>query len=104
MVLKILNSFLSDLARPINLLWFWNFGFILGIAMVFQVIRGLLLSLYYRDMINYAFYSVVYLSIEVEIGFIFRFVHSGGARLLFILIYIHLGRRLWYSSYRIKYV
>jgi len=95
---------LSDLASPLNLLWFWNFGFILGIAMVFQVVSGLMLSLYYRDLVNYAFYSVVYLRIEVEMGFMFRFVHSGGASLLFILIYIHLGRRLWYKSYKIEYV
>jgi len=104
LVFKILNSFLSDLARPLNLLWFWNFGFILGIAIVFQVLSGLLLSLYYSDLVSYAFYSVVYLSIEVESGYMFRFIHSGGASLLFILVYIHLGRALWYKSYNMVYV
>lgn len=95
------NSFLVDLARPRNLLWFWNFGFILGISIVIQVLRGFLLSLYYNDSVAYAFYSVNYLILEVENGYEFRFIHSSGARLLFFLIFIHIGRGIWYKSYYI---
>lgn len=62
--------------------------------MVLQVIRGLLLSLYYRDFIVFAFYSVLYLILEVEGGRFFRFFHSTGARLIFFLVYIHIGRSL----------
>jgi len=51
--------------------------------------------------VNYAFYSVVYLMLEVENGYEIRFIHSRGARLLFFLIFIHIGRRLWYKSYYI---
>jgi len=98
-VVKILNYFLFDLARPVNLLWFWNFGFMLGIAMVIQVVRGFLLSLYYNDSVNYAFYSVRYLILEVENGYQIRFIHSTGARVLFFLIFVHIGRGLWYKSY-----
>jgi len=97
-LVKILNSFLSDLASPVNLLWFWNFGFILGMAIVVQVISGIILALYYSDSVSYAFYSVVYLEIEVQIGYLIRFIHSTGASLLFILIYIHIGRRFWFKS------
>lgn len=96
---QMFNSFLVDLARPRNLLWFWNFGFILGISMVMQVLRGFLLSLYYNDSVSYAFYSVNYLMLEVENGYEFRFIHSRGARLLFFLIFIHIGRGIWYKSY-----
>jgi len=64
----------------------------LGISIVIQVIRGFLLSLYYNDSINYAFYSVIYLILEVENGYEIRFIHSSGARLLFFLIFIHIGR------------
>lgn len=96
-----LNYFLLDLARPINLLWFWNFGFILGICIVIQVFRGFLLSLYYNDSVSYAFYSVMYLILEVENGYEIRFLHSRGARLLFFLIFIHIGRGIWYKSYYI---
>lgn len=94
-----LNYFSLDLARPRNLLWFWNFGFILGICMVIQVLRGFLLSLYYNDAVRGAFYSVIYLILEVENGYEIRFLHSRGASLLFFLIYIHVGRGIWYKSY-----
>jgi ubiquinol-cytochrome c reductase cytochrome b subunit len=100
-LVQIFNYFLVDLATPRNLLWFWNFGFILGISIVIQVVRGFLLSLYYNDSVSYAFYSVTYLMLEVENGYEFRFIHSSGARLLFFLIFIHIGRRIWFKSYYI---
>jgi ubiquinol-cytochrome c reductase cytochrome b subunit len=50
--------------------------------------------LYYNDSVNYAFYSVNYLMLEVENGYEFRFIHSSGASLLFFLIFIHIGRRI----------
>lgn len=100
-LVQILNYFLLDLASPRNLLRFWNFGFILGISIVIQVLRGFLLSLYYNDSVNYAFYSVMYLILEVENGYELRFIHSRGARLLFFLIFIHIGRRVWFKSYYI---
>jgi len=71
----------------------------LGISIVIQVLSGFLLSLYYNDSVNYAFYSVTYLMLEVENGYEFRFIHSSGARLLFFLIFIHIGRGIWYKSY-----
>ena len=62
--------------------------------MVIQVVRGFLLSLYYNDSVALAFHSVMYLILEVENGYEIRFLHSRGARLLFFLIYIHIGRGL----------
>jgi len=98
-LIQMFNYFLVDLAAPRNLIWFWNFGFILGISIVVQIIRGFLLSLYYNDSINYAFYSVNYLILEVENGYEFRYIHASGASLLFFLIFIHIGRSIWYKSY-----
>lgn len=98
-VVSIVNGFLLDLASPSNLLWFWNFGFISGISIVMQVLRGFLLSLYYNDSVRLAFHSVSYLILEVENGYEFRFIHASGARLLFFLIFIHIGRGIWYKSY-----
>jgi ubiquinol-cytochrome c reductase cytochrome b subunit len=73
----------------------------LGICIVIQVFRGFLLSLYYNDSVVYAFQSVMYLILEVENGYEIRFLHSSGARLLFFLIFIHIGRGMWYKSYYI---
>lgn len=64
----------------------------LGICIVIQVLRGFLLALYYNDSVGRAFYSVIYIMLEVENGYEIRFLHSSGARLLFFLIYIHIGR------------
>jgi ubiquinol-cytochrome c reductase cytochrome b subunit len=69
--------------------------------MVVQIVRGFLLSLYYNDSIYQAFYSVNYIIVEVERGYLVRFIHSRGASLLFFLIFIHMGRGLWYKSYYI---
>lgn len=60
--------------------------------MVIQVLRGFLLALYYNDSVSYAFYSVTYIILEVENGYEIRFLHSRGARLLFFLMFIHVGR------------
>jgi ubiquinol-cytochrome c reductase cytochrome b subunit len=100
-LVKMLNYFLLDLARPRNLLWFWNFGFMLGICIVVQVVSGFLLSLYYNDSVVYAFHSVIYITLEVENGWEVRYLHSRGARLLFFLIFIHIGRGMWYKSFYI---
>jgi ubiquinol-cytochrome c reductase cytochrome b subunit len=66
---------------------------------VIQVVRGFLLALYYNDSLTYAFYSVVYIIQEVENGYEIRFLHSRGASLLFFLMFIHVGRGIWYKSY-----
>ena len=98
-IFSYLGDFLVDLARPSGLLWFWNFGFILSISIVVQVVSGFLLALYYNDVVVNSFNSVVYLILEVEFGYKLRFFHSTGARLLFFLIYVHIGRRVWFKSY-----
>ena len=92
------NSFLSDLATPKNLLWWWNFGPTLGIFIIIQVFSGLISALFYCDYVNYAFISVEYLIDEINNGYILRFVHSRGARILSSLIFIHTGRRMRYKS------
>lgn len=101
LAVQMLNYFLVDLAAPSNLPWFWNFGFMLAICIVIQVGTGFLLSLYYNDSLRYAFYSVIYLILEVQNGYEIRFLHSRGARLLFFLIFIHIGRGIWFKSFYI---
>lgn len=98
-LVSLVNGFLLDLAAPSNLLWFWNFGFLLRLVMVIQVVRGFMLALYYNDRVNLAFDSVIYITNEVEFGNLVRFFHSRGARVLFFSIYIHIGRGIWYKSY-----
>lgn len=86
---------------PGRLTYAWNLGSLLGIALVLQVLRGFLLTWYYIPRINRAFDRVEYLSREVENGWFLRSLHLRGARVLFLFIYIHIFRGIWYISYRL---
>jgi len=77
----------------------WNQGFLLGLFMVIQILTGILLGLHYTPSINSAYYSVMHILREVYFGWSFRYMHSSGASFLFLLIFLHLGRALYYGSY-----
>merc|ERR1711965_1202565 len=78
---------------------FWNFGFLLGSAVAIQLVTGLLLALYYTSEINSAYFSVFFLIREVYFGWLLRFFHSSGASFVFVFVFIHLARGLFYGSY-----
>lgn len=82
----------------------WNFGSILGIVLVFQILRGVFLSLYYVPSDVFAFISVQYIMIEVNFGWVFRILHFNGASLFFVFLYLHFFKGLFYNRYRIKLV
>jgi len=67
--------------------------------MLMQVVTGVLLGLHYTPDISYAYVSVMHILREVSFGWSFRYTHSSGASFLFINIFIHLGRALYYGSY-----
>merc|ERR1712228_202416 len=77
----------------------WNIGFLLGISIVLQLITGILLSLHYTPHINYSYYSIMYIIREVYYGWSLRYIHSNGASFLFAVLFIHVGRGLYYGSY-----
>jgi len=96
---KSLNSSLVKLPTPSNIHIFYNFGFLLGISMVIQFIRGLVLARSYR-VYSSTFFDVFNVMFESDYGYILRYVHSNGASLLFFLIYIHIGRGIYYRSFK----
>ena len=77
----------------------WNFGFLLGINIIIQIITGLLLTLYYTSYINLAYISIYIIIREIYIGYSIRYFHSNGPSLIFILLFIHILRSLFYGSY-----
>ena len=99
-LLKIPISFLN-LPTPINLNYFWNFGSILGIFLIIQIISGLFLSIHYCPNIDLAFYRISHIIKDVNSGWIIRFIHINGASFYFILIYIHIWRNLYYYSFKL---
>lgn len=99
-LLKLVNS-LVDLACPKNISSLWRFGSILGLCLVTQIVTGLFLAIYFAADISLAFDSAVYISRDVNYGWLIRSIHANGASMFFVCLYIHTGRGLYYRSYNI---
>nr|AII02261.1 cytochrome b [Rhodoneura mellea] len=102
-ILKIINSSLIDLPTPSNISSWWNFGSLLGLCLMIQIITGLFLTMYYTSNIEMAFYSVNYICRNVNYGWLIRTLHANGASFFFICIYFHIGRNIYYESFNFKY-
>nr|ASP18723.1 cytochrome b [Pycnonotus montis]QNH73815.1 cytochrome b [Pycnonotus melanoleucos] len=98
-LLKIINNSLIDLPTPSNISTWWNFGSLLGICLVTQIVTGLLLSMHYTADTSLAFASVAHICRDVKFGWLIRNLHANGASLFFMCIYLHIGRGIYYGSY-----
>ena len=98
--LKIANRSLINLPSPININSWWNFGSILGVYLIIQIISGIFLSLHYCPNINIAFERVIHIIKDVNLGWLIRLIHINGASLYFIAIYLHVGRGIYYHSFK----
>nr|AAM90435.1 cytochrome b [Euphonia fulvicrissa] len=98
-ILKIINDALIDLPTPPNISTWWNFGSLLGICLITQIITGLLLAMHYTADTNLAFSSVAHICRDVQFGWLIRNLHANGASFFFICIYFHIGRGIYYGSY-----
>ena len=99
-MIVVLNNSLIDLPSPSNLRYFWNFGSLLGIFLFFQIFSGLFLSFHFRGDVTLSFDRVIQTIRDVNYGWFMRVIHANGARMFFLLMYIHIGRGLYYGSYR----
>nr|AFI23563.1 cytochrome b [Stephanitis mendica] len=97
---KILNKFLIDLPTPVNISLWWNFGSLLGLCLMIQIITGLFLSMHYTANVELAFESVIQICRDVNYGWLIRNLHMNGASLFFICLYLHIGRGIYYGSYK----
>nr|YP_009429423.1 cytochrome b [Xenograpsus ngatama]ASW34552.1 cytochrome b [Xenograpsus ngatama] len=96
---KIANNALVDMPLPSNISTFWNFGSLLGLCLVMQIVTGLFLAMHYTADVNLAFSSVVHICRDVNYGWLLRTIHANGASFFFICLYIHIGRGIYFSSY-----
>nr|YP_009175389.1 cytochrome b [Drabescoides nuchalis]ALF99741.1 cytochrome b [Drabescoides nuchalis] len=101
-LIMIVNNALIDLPAPINLSMWWNFGSILGMCLSIQLVTGILLSMHYTANIEMAFNSVNHITRDVNYGWLMRSIHSNGASLFFICLYLHVGRGMYYGSYHLN--
>nr|AFX86355.1 cytochrome b [Onychodactylus koreanus]AFX86356.1 cytochrome b [Onychodactylus koreanus]AFX86357.1 cytochrome b [Onychodactylus koreanus]AFX86358.1 cytochrome b [Onychodactylus koreanus] len=101
-LLKIINGSFIDLPTPSNLSAWWNFGSLLGICLIAQILTGLFLAMHYTADTSSAFSSVAHICRDVNYGWLVRNTHANGASFFFICIYMHIGRGLYYGSYMYK--
>nr|ABB54868.1 cytochrome b [Trachinus radiatus] len=98
-LLKMKKGALIDLPAPIKLSAWWNFGSLLGLCLVIQILTGLFLAMHYTADIATAFSSVTHICRDVNYGWFIRNLHANGASFFFICIDMHIGRGLYYGSY-----
>jgi len=84
---------------PANLTYFWNFGIYAMVCLGIQILTGILLAMHYTPNIDLAFISVEHIMRDVNNGWLLRYVHSNGASMFFIVVFMHTFRGLYYGSY-----
>ena len=99
-ILRLANSYLVDSPQPINLSYLWNFGSLLAFCLIIQIVTGVTLAMHYNPNVTEAFNSVEHIMRDVNNGWLIRYLHSNTASAFFFLVYLHIGRGLYYASYR----
>ena len=99
-LLSLVNGYLVDSPQPSNLSYLWNFGSLLAFCLIIQIITGVTLAMHYNPSVLEAFNSVEHIMRDVNNGWLIRYLHSNTASAFFFLVYLHIGRGLYYGSYR----
>lgn len=99
-LLKPATDFVIDSPTPSNISYWWNFGSLLGLSLVIQIITGVTLAMHYNPNVLEAFNSVEHIMRDVNNGWLIRYLHSNTASAFFFLVYLHIGRNLYYGSYK----
>nr|FAA04173.1 TPA: cytochrome b [Bdellodrilus illuminatus] len=100
-LIKIMNQSLYDLPTPINISVWWNYGSLLGMTLTLQTITGIFLTMHYAPNMDIAFSSIMHITREVEWGWLIRYIHSNGASMFFLFMYLHMSRGLYYMSFNL---
>nr|ALJ53316.1 cytochrome b [Loris tardigradus tardigradus] len=96
---KIINHSFIDLPTPSNISSWWNFGSLLGLCLVIQIMTGLFLAMHYTPDTTTAFSSVTHICRDVNYGWMIRYLHANGASMFFMCLFIHIGRGIYYGSF-----
>lgn len=99
-ILGLLNSYAVDSPQPANISYMWNFGSLLGACLIIQILTGVFLAMHYTPSVDLAFVSVEHIMRDVNYGWLIRYLHANTASFFFIFVYLHIGRGLYYGSYK----
>nr|YP_009649342.1 apocytochrome b [Rhizopogon vinicolor]QDA23259.1 apocytochrome b [Rhizopogon vinicolor] len=99
-LLRLVNSYVIDSPQPANISYLWNFGSLLATCLVIQILTGCFLAMHYQSHVDFAFNSVEHIMRDVNNGWVVRYTHANVASFFFIFVYGHIGRNLYYGSYK----
>jgi ubiquinol-cytochrome c reductase cytochrome b/c1 subunit len=99
-ILSFTQEHMMDYPAPRNLNYAWNFGSLAGLALVIQIVSGIVLAMHYTPHAEMAFDSVERIMRDVNYGWLIRYIHANGASFFFIVVYLHIFRGLYYGSYK----
>jgi ubiquinol-cytochrome c reductase cytochrome b subunit len=99
-LLKLANSYVIDSPQPSNISYLWNFGSLLAFCLIIQIVTGVTLAMHYNPSVLEAFNSIEHIMRDVNNGWLIRYLHSNTASAFFFIVYLHIGRGLYYGSYR----
>ena len=99
-IVRLMHDSAVSYPVPRNLNLLWTFGGILVFMLVAQIITGVILAMHYTPNATMAFNSVEHIMRDVNFGWLLRYLHSNGASMFFVAVYIHIFRGLYYGSYK----
>jgi len=94
------KAHLSEYYAPKNFNFWYYFGSLALLVLVLQIVTGIFLTMHYKPDANLAFASVEYIMRDVPWGWLIRYMHSTGASMFFVVVYLHMFRGLLYGSHR----
>jgi len=96
----LIKTSVTDYYAPKNFNFWYYFGSLALLVLVLQIVTGIFLTMNYKPDAAYAFGSVEYIMRDVDYGWLIRYMHSTGASMFFVVVYLHMCRGLMYGSYR----
>ena len=99
-LLKLINAYVIDASQPSNLSYLWNFGSLLLTCLIIQIATGVTLAMHYNGNVLEAFNSIEHIMRDVNNGWLIRYLHANTASAFFFLVYLHIGRGIYYGSYK----
>src|SRR5687768_6764749 len=91
---------MTEYYAPKNFNFWYYFGSLAMLVLVNQIVTGIFLTMHYKPSAAEAFASVEYIMRDVPGGWLIRLMHSTGASLFFVVVYLHMFRGLIYGSYQ----
>jgi ubiquinol-cytochrome c reductase cytochrome b/c1 subunit len=99
-VMRMMHAQFVDFPTPRNINYLWTAGALLTFCLAVQILTGVVLAMHYAPIASEAFNSVEHIRRDVNFGWLIRNIHAVGASMFFLAVYIHIGRGLYYGSYK----